>query len=129
MPVCRGANPEPYWLIIRLRRCLATWALAAARGVPVRKVPRQRGWSKSTFYRKLDGGAARIAAILGLAQELKKRARALAKPTEEKIRKRTQEIWEENDRPVGRDVEFWLQAEREFREAERFGKRTLEERG
>jgi hypothetical protein len=22
----------------------------------------QRGWSKSTFYRKLDGGAARIAA-------------------------------------------------------------------
>jgi hypothetical protein len=64
VPVCRGANPEPYWLIIRLRRCLATWALAAARGVPVRKVLRQRGWSKSTFYRKLDGGAARIAAIL-----------------------------------------------------------------
>jgi hypothetical protein len=28
-------------------------------------VLRQRGWSKSTFYRKLDGGAARIAAILG----------------------------------------------------------------
>jgi hypothetical protein len=25
----------------------------------------QRGWSKSTFYRKLDGGAARIAALLG----------------------------------------------------------------
>jgi len=48
-----------------LRRCLATWALAAARGVPVRKELRQRGWSKSTFYRKLDGGAARIAAILG----------------------------------------------------------------
>ena len=118
MPVCRGANPEPYWLIIRLRRCLATWALDAARGVLVGKVLRQRSWSKSTFYRKLDGGAARIAAILGLAQELKKRAPALAKPTEEKIRKRAQEIWEENDRPVGRDVEFWLQAEREFREAE-----------
>jgi hypothetical protein len=67
VPVCRGANPEPYWLIIRLRRCLATWALAAARGVPVREVLRQRGWSKSTFYRKLDGGAARIAAILGSA--------------------------------------------------------------
>jgi hypothetical protein len=58
VPVCRGANPEPYWLIIRLRRCLATWALAAARGAPVRKVLRQRGWSKSTFYRKLDGGVA-----------------------------------------------------------------------
>jgi hypothetical protein len=63
--VCRRAIPEPYWLIIRLRRCLTTWALAAARGVPVRKVLHQRGWSKSTFYRKLDGGAARIAAILG----------------------------------------------------------------
>jgi AcrR family transcriptional regulator len=65
VPVSRGANPEPYWLIIRLRRCLATWALAATRGVPVRKVLRQRGWSRPTFYRKLDGGAARIAAILG----------------------------------------------------------------
>jgi hypothetical protein len=63
VPVCRGANPEPYWLIIRLRRCLATWALAAARGIPVRKVLRQRGWSKSTFYRKLDGGAARMGNI------------------------------------------------------------------
>jgi hypothetical protein len=63
--VCRSAIPEPYWLIIRLRRCLTIWALAAARGVPVRKVLHQRGWSKSTFYRKLDGGAARIAAVLG----------------------------------------------------------------
>jgi hypothetical protein len=51
-------------------------------------------------------------------EELKQRARALAKPNEEKIRVRAREIWEENDRPVGRDVEFWLQAEREFREAE-----------
>lgn len=37
------------------RRCLAVWALAAARGIPVRKLLRQRGWSKSTFYRKVDG--------------------------------------------------------------------------
>ena len=33
--------------------------------IPVRKVLRQRGWSKSTFYRKVDGGAVHIAAILG----------------------------------------------------------------
>ena len=45
------------------RRCLGVWALAAARGIPVRKVLRQRGWSKSTFY--VDGGAVHIAAILG----------------------------------------------------------------
>ena len=47
------------------RRCLGVWALAAARGIPVRKVLRRRGWSKSTFYRKVDGGAVHIAAILG----------------------------------------------------------------
>jgi hypothetical protein len=55
---------------------------------------------------------------LALTVELKQTARALAKPNEEKIRKRAREIWEENNRPVGRDEEFWLQAEREFREAE-----------
>jgi hypothetical protein len=37
---------------------------------------------------------------------------------------RAREIWEENDRPVGRDVEFWLQAEREFREAEDLAKES-----
>ena len=47
------------------RRCLAAWALATARGIPVRKLLRQRGWSPSTFYRKVDCGAGHIAAILG----------------------------------------------------------------
>ena len=47
------------------RRCLGVWALAVARGIPVRKVLRQRGWSKSTFYRKVDNGSVHIAAILG----------------------------------------------------------------
>jgi hypothetical protein len=60
--------------------------------------------------------------ILELVAELKQRARALAKPNEETIRKRAREIWEENSRPVGRDLEFWLQAEREFREAEALAK-------
>jgi Zn-dependent oligopeptidase len=67
-----------------------------------------------------------IQRILALTEELKQRARALAKPDEEKIRKRAREIWEENNRPVGRDVEFWLQAEREFREAEELAKETLD---
>jgi hypothetical protein len=56
--------------------------------------------------------------IMALAEELKQTARCIARPNEEKIRKRAWEIWEENYRPIGRDVEFWLQAEREFREAE-----------
>ncbi len=46
------------------RRCLAAWALAAASGLPLRKVLRKRGWSRTTFYRKIDAGAARIAVIL-----------------------------------------------------------------
>jgi hypothetical protein len=62
--------------------------------------------------------------ILALAGELKQRALALAKPDEDKIRKRAREIWEENSRPVGRDVEFWLQAEREFKEAEELANKT-----
>jgi Protein of unknown function (DUF2934) len=59
-----------------------------------------------------------VQSILTLAADLKKRARALANPDEDKIRSRAREIWEENGRPVGRDVEFWLEAEREFREAQ-----------
>jgi hypothetical protein len=57
--------------------------------------------------------------IVALAHELKQRARALARPDEALIRKRAREIWEESGRAAGRDEEFWLQAEREFREAEK----------
>jgi Protein of unknown function (DUF2934) len=76
---------------------------------------------KANKYRNFArwvGDRETVQGILALVEELKQRARALAKPNEEKIRVRAREIWEENDRPVGRDVEFWLQAEREFREAE-----------
>ena len=59
-----------------------------------------------------------IRRILALTDELKQRARAMAKPEEANVRNRAREIWEENGRPCGRDQEFWYQAEREFREAE-----------
>jgi hypothetical protein len=36
------------------------------------------------------------------------------KATEEDIRHRAYEIWEQNGRPEGRDEEFWHQAESEF---------------
>jgi Protein of unknown function (DUF2934) len=45
---------------------------------------------------------------------LQLREQKMAKPTEEKIRQRAREIWEENHRPDGRDDEFWYQAEREL---------------
>jgi hypothetical protein len=45
--------------------------------------------------------------ILALTEELKQRARALAKLDEDKIRRRAREIWEENSRLVGRDEEVF----------------------
>jgi len=37
----------------------------------------------------------------------------------EVVRARARELWETNGQPAGRDLEFWLQAERELREADR----------
>ena len=35
---------------------------------------------------------------------------------QEQIRARAQRLWEENGKPPGRDVEFWLRAEREIQD-------------
>jgi hypothetical protein len=40
----------------------------------------------------------------------------MSKPTEGQIRKRAQEIWEENHRATGRNDEFWCRAEKELNE-------------
>jgi hypothetical protein len=61
--------------------------------------------------------------ILGLTAKLRRRARAIATPTENRIRRRARALWEESGRPSGRDLEFWLQAEREFQEAEDLAKK------
>jgi hypothetical protein len=61
--------------------------------------------------------------ILGLTAKLRRRARAIATPTENRIRRRARALWEESGRPSGRDLDFWLQAEREFQEAEDFAKK------
>jgi hypothetical protein len=61
--------------------------------------------------------------ILELSTKLKRRARVIARPTENRIRRRARQLWEESGRPSGRDLEFWLEAEREFREAEGLAKR------
>jgi hypothetical protein len=67
---------------------------------------------------RLAGDEETAQRISALTEELKQRARAMAKPNEDLIRKRAWEIWEEHGCPSGRDEEFWFQAEREFREAE-----------
>jgi uncharacterized membrane protein YccC len=71
------------------------------------------------------GDPVTIERISVYTEELKQRARALAKSNEDLIRQRAWEIWEENGRPVGQDEEFWFQAEREFREAEELAKQDL----
>jgi len=43
----------------------------------------------------------------------------MTKPTEDQIRQRAHELWEQNHRPDGRDDEFWHQAERELNDADR----------
>jgi hypothetical protein len=47
-----------------------------------------------------------------LKQRLQKRR--VARRSKEEIRLRAHELWEQHGRPVGRDVEFWLQAESEL---------------
>jgi hypothetical protein len=51
-----------------------------------------------------------------LKQSLGKRV--AARRSRDKIRVRAHELWEQHGRPVGRDEEFWLQAEAEIREGQ-----------
>jgi hypothetical protein len=54
------------------------------------------------------------------------RERAMDKPTEEQIRQRAHELWEQGGRPEGREAEFWHQAERELHEKEELRDKTNE---
>jgi len=49
----------------------------------------------------------------------KLRDRLAARRSREKIRMRAHELWEHHGRPVGRDEEFWFQAEAELNEDRR----------
>ena len=40
----------------------------------------------------------------------------MSKPTEEEIRVRAHELWEQAGKPEGREDEFWHQAEKELRD-------------
>jgi Protein of unknown function (DUF2934) len=73
-------------------------------------------------YARQVGDRQTVKSILALTAELRDRARALAHPDEGNIRNRAREIWEANGKPAGKDLEFWLQAEREFRDAEALAK-------
>ena len=54
-------------------------------------------------------------------EELKQslRQRLGARRAKEEIKARARELWEQNGRPAGRDLEFWLQAEAEMIERNR----------
>ena len=77
--------------------------------------------------RKIDQ-AARIASRVGdpttverlraWIEDLKQRLRQRleARRTKQAISARAHELWEQNGRPSGRDLEFWLQAESEISE-------------
>ena len=42
----------------------------------------------------------------------------MVQPTEEQIRKRAFELWEQAGKPEGREDDFWNQAQRELQSAE-----------
>lgn len=46
------------------------------------------------------------------------RRRIAARRSKQEIRARAHELWEQHGRPAGRDLDFWLQAERELSEDE-----------
>ena len=63
-----------------------------------------------TTYQRLK------AFVQDLGESLQRRLAARrSKPA---IRARAHELWEQHGRPMGRDLEFWLQAERELSEDE-----------
>ncbi len=74
--------------------------------------------------------ASRLAFIVGdqatyqrlkkFVEELKQnlQRRLGARPLNEAVRARARELWEASGCPRDRDLEFWLKAEREFREVE-----------
>ena len=59
--------------------------------------------------------------LMAWIEDLKQRLRQrrAARRTKQEITIRAHEIWEQNGRPSGRDLEFWLQAESEISERRR----------
>ena len=59
--------------------------------------------------------------LMAWIEDLKQRLRQrrAARRTKQEITIRAHEIWEQNGRPSGRDLEFWLQAESEISERHR----------
>jgi len=58
--------------------------------------------------------------LVQFADELKQslQRRLTARRSNEAIKKRARELWEDNGCPSDRDLEFWLRAEEELQEAE-----------
>ena len=56
--------------------------------------------------------------LRGFVERLKQRLqdRRAARRSQDEIRVRAREIWEQHGRPSDRDVEFWLQAEAELKD-------------
>jgi hypothetical protein len=50
--------------------------------------------------------------LLSFASELRKKLKRMMRRQE--VRARAYELWERAGRPIGRDVEFWLEAERQL---------------
>src|ERR1700712_1833549 len=76
--------------------------------------------AKANKYRRLARTVSDqeiVGRISDLTDDLEKQAQQLHRMLrEETIRTRAHQIWQEHNCPLGRDDEFWLQAERELEE-------------
>ncbi|MGY3342701.1 MULTISPECIES: DUF2934 domain-containing protein [unclassified Bradyrhizobium] len=66
--------------------------------------------TRAADYIRDEGTASRLRRF---ADELRQKLFPSARDRE--IKMRAQELWEHAGRPVGRDLDFWLQAEREIK--------------
>lgn len=76
----------------------------------IERASRLAAGADQTTYERLKGF------VEGLRQRLKRRL--AARRAREEIRARAYELWIQHGFPAGRKVEFWLQAESEFRDAD-----------
>jgi DUF2934 family protein len=63
-----------------------------------------------------------VQTILAFTDELDDRATMLDRPTEEQIRVRARELWENAGKPTDRDEDFWFEAENSLIETARRNK-------
>ena len=118
-----GRTERPFFLLLH------ETLFELSRPMKIGRGPMDQIEDPQELKRKIER-ANRLASVVGdqttyqrlvqFAEELKQslQRRLTARRSNEAIKKRARELWEDNGRPPDRDLEFWLRAEEELQEAE-----------